>query len=47
MNPSSHDINMLLAKMQEMQDKLKEFETLKRDVKEIKELSSVGEDVAE
>lgn len=46
MDPTPHEINILLAKMQEMQSKLNELETLKRDVKEIKELSSVGEDIA-
>lgn len=46
MSPTPHEISMLLAKMQEMQDKLKEFDNLKRDIKEIKELNSMGEDVA-
>lgn len=32
--------------MREMENKITELESLKRDVKEIKELSSVGEDVA-
>lgn len=46
MEPTSHDINILLTKIQEMQSKLNEIENLKKEVKEIKQLNNLGEDIA-
>jgi hypothetical protein len=44
MNPI--DINVILSQMAEMQKQLSELQTLKQDVKEIKQINSFGEDVA-
>ena len=46
MNVEPVDINMLLTKMQEMQNEITKLKLLERDVKEIKEINSIGEDVA-
>lgn len=46
MDNASHEMNIILSKMKEMEDKINELESLKHDVKEIKELNSMGEDVA-
>ena len=44
MNPI--DINVILSQMAEMQKQLSELQTLKQDVREIKQINSFGEDAA-
>ena len=46
MSESNLDVTALLFRLQEMESKIKELEQIKRDVKDIKDLTSVGTDVA-
>lgn len=46
MNESNIDVTALLFRLQEMENKIREMEQLKRDVKNIKDLTSVGSDIA-
>lgn len=40
------DVTALLFRLQEMENKIREFEQIKRDLKDIKELTNVGADIA-
>ena len=46
MSESNIDVTALLFRLQEMESKIKELEQIKRDVKDIKELTNVGSDIA-
>ena len=46
MSESNIDVTALLFRLQEMESKIKEMDQIKRDVKDIKELTSVGSDIA-
>jgi len=46
MSESNIDVTALLFRLQEMESKIRELEQIKRDVKDIKELTNVGSDIA-
>ena len=46
MSEPNIDVTALLFRLQEMETKMRELEQIKRDVKDIKDLTSVGTDVA-
>ena len=46
MSEPNIDVSSLLFRLQEMEAKIREFEQIKRDIKDIKELTNVGTDVA-